>query len=55
MAGAFGSIAVLMIFVAAMVSFGVQMGMLDKPVTRRCAACGRLRHRGICPCSARNP
>ena len=37
----------------AMVSFGMELGMLSKPTLRtRCGACGRLVWRGrVCPCS----
>jgi hypothetical protein len=37
----------------AMVSFGMELGMLSRPKLRtRCGACGRLVRRGrVCPCS----
>jgi len=37
----------------AMVSFGMELGMLSRPRLRtRCGACGRLVWRGrVCPCS----
>jgi hypothetical protein len=37
----------------AMVSFGMEVGMLARPQLRtRCGACGRLVWRGrVCPCS----
>lgn len=54
MAGSLGTIAMLMLFAAAMLSFGVKVGMLEKPSLRRCGACGRLRHGRVCPCSDRN-
>jgi hypothetical protein len=53
MAGSLGMVAMLMLFFGAMLSFGVKIGMLDKPSLRRCGACGRLRHGGVCPCSDR--
>ena len=51
MAGSLGTVTMLMVFLGALLSFGVKMGMLDKPSLSRCGACGRLRHGGICPCS----
>jgi hypothetical protein len=38
---------------AAMLSFGMELGMLSRPRPRsRCGACGRLVRRGdVCPCS----
>jgi len=40
----------------AMVSFGMELGMLSRPrLTTRCGACGRLVRRGrVCPCSERD-
>jgi hypothetical protein len=40
-------------FAAAMLSLGVNMGLLAKPnLTTRCGACRRIVRRGqVCPCS----
>ncbi|HEU0304478.1 MAG TPA: hypothetical protein VFR32_07850 [Gaiellaceae bacterium] len=51
MTGSLTAMALLIVFVAAMLSFGAKIGMLERPTLTRCGACGRLRRGHICPCS----